>query len=154
MLKIPPSTAFLTSLCTRNSNSKMLLCNAAAPSETNLSAKFWKGKAAQAIGKPDMANSPDEDLIKAHHNHMEMCNDMEASLGNSPEVTDNSAQPSGARLAQMVTNEAATRKTINKDRFKTVTALVNSFISDDGLGYDEAFIRVQRKYPQLFANGK
>jgi hypothetical protein len=59
--------------------------------DTGKPAQFWKRKTAMAIGKPDLADASDDDLEKAHDEHMcALANEMEeepALLANERKTT-------------------------------------------------------------------
>jgi len=81
-----------------------------APTVTTRSAQHWKRKTAMAIGRPDLAEAPDEDLEAAHDAHLQLINDMddEDAPPGPAEVIDNKKLRADAAV-QALANERRER---------------------------------------------
>jgi hypothetical protein len=80
----------------------------AAAKDTAMSAKFWKGKTAQAIGKPELADAADEDVLAAHDKHMALCNEMDDADAPDVMTTDNEKKNEAAVALANERKELAT----------------------------------------------
>jgi hypothetical protein len=72
--------------------------------KTSMSADFWKGKHAQLLGKPELADGSDEDQLKAHDEHMKLANDMEDSEDLPAEMENEKKTEMGSLLANAITD--------------------------------------------------
>jgi hypothetical protein len=78
--------------------------------KSKMSAEFWKAKTAQAINKPELANSEDEELIGAHDKHMALMNDMDGENFDAPSGPEEAMASANAKIAETetaLTNERA-----------------------------------------------
>jgi hypothetical protein len=71
---------------------------------TTRSADHWKRKTAMAIGKPELATAPDEELEKAHDEHMTaMSNEMDTTDAAAAEMSNERKTEMGSLLGNAVT---------------------------------------------------
>jgi hypothetical protein len=130
----------------------MYLANAA--SETNRTPQHWKRKAAMAIGRPEMAESPDEDLEEAHDDHMEavyatpdetadMANEaVPYGVGNPLPMPPGPASVVGAATGSDLENL--------QQRAAWINGQIRQIMHSQGLSYEQAFEQVSKLYPQYF----
>ncbi|HUB67057.1 MAG TPA: hypothetical protein VL981_06200 [Candidatus Methylacidiphilales bacterium] len=127
------------------------LFNEAAP--TSRSPQFYKRKLAMAIGRPELADAPDEDLEKAHDEHMETMNQLIAGGGPILQTDDwrNNLPASMAARGNVANSSAGTPATManEKQRMAEARLLIRQAVAD-GMAYDDAFNAVFNARPDLF----
>jgi hypothetical protein len=106
----------------------------------------WKALHAEAIGKVDENGKPlvmsDDDQVQAHAKHMKTIQDIEANEVMSG--ADAMGEPKQLGLAKkMLGNES--------QRSASVQSLISEEMKASGLGYDNAFARVQQQHPHIFS---
>jgi hypothetical protein len=109
--------------------------------ETKRSAQAWKRKTAMAIGRPDLAEAPDEQLEAEHDAHMEKVLEIANAFPTDPQssLIRNGMPPGPASVA----NESSNTRTA------LALSLVNEKVSH-GMNYDDAFNQVLKTRPDLF----
>jgi hypothetical protein len=130
---------------------RMPLANDAAT--TAKPGQFWKRKCAMAIGKPELEDASDDDLESAHDAHM---SEVAALCGGQ---SDSSEQPALANDATIVTYGDDNDRAMppgpasivgEKQRNAFLSGEVRKAQTQQGIGYDAAWVYVRALYPQYF----
>lgn len=89
---------------------------------TSLSADTWKRKTAMAIGKPELANASDDDLMKAHDAHM-------VALQNEMDDDDSSDLPNEQKteMGTLLANALSEGRILAADKAGWETKFANDF---------------------------
>jgi hypothetical protein len=124
---------------------------------TQMSPEFWRAKVAQAIGKPELAGSSDEDLLTAHAAHMKLMEEMDDLIDQDGNLRDQSEQAHTDRSSKITPVKQSIPPEMRDGLDNTagagerILALVNAERSaDPSLSWDKAWDRIRWRRPELF----
>jgi hypothetical protein len=115
--------------------------------ETQLSPEHWKRKLAMAIGRPELASAPDEELEAAHDEHeLEVRQEL-------VEGGDYIMPPGPASVVNSAPSVSAPPTLANaKQRSEYLQGLVREVRQKQGISHDAAYNHVRTLHPELFSN--